>query len=470
VVGSGFNLGLIIGTSGRIADTDRIVVFNSSNDMLDYGFQASDPEYIAATLHFGALQKPSQLAVGCWDSAIESITVALADCRSKNTDWYTVLLTGATAYNIRDIAAFVQSAAPASFQFYTTNSANVSSGTDVLAAGYEAGASSPSTDIHSATIPTFRISVDADTVAPTWKSITLAPTGLTTGVLIAAAMQTAIRAIGGAYAGVTVAFTGGVYVITSGTVGDTSKIRVENGSANDVAASLKIGSANGAVDTDGTGSTTLYLKTAGLTRNLGQYSSTAYAAASIMGEAMGANTGLANSSCDLAYKSEPGVVPETLTEDQLKIILGKNCNAYVNYGSEYNLFRQGTATDGTPFDQVIGLDMLVNSIRIAVFNLLTSVNKVPQTEAGMTQIYSVLHQCLMTVLNDGFIAPGVWNAPPVLTLATGDTLSQGFLIMSESMASQSEVDRAARKSPPIYIAIKLAGAIEFVVVQVNTNL
>jgi hypothetical protein len=469
-VGSGFNLGLIIGTSGRIIDMTRVVIFNSPADMLDYGFQTDDPEYAAAALYFSALQKPNQLAVGCWDSANESITAALSACRSKITDWYTVLLTGATDYDIRDIAAFVQMTAPAAFQFYTTNSPEVLSNSDVLAAGYETGAISSSQDIHAATSPTFRLAVDADTVTPTWHSITLIPAGLTSGELIAEAMQAAIQVLGGAYAGVTVVYTDGVYVITSGTQGDTSKVRVTVGAINDVAATLKIGAANLAIDTDGTGSTTLYLKTAGLTRSLGQYSSTPYAAASIMGEAMGANTGLANSSCDLAYKLEPGVAPEVLAEGQLGIILSKNCNVYVNYGNKYNLFRQGVATDGTHFDQVIGLDMLVNSIQIAVLNLLTSVSKVPQTEAGIAQIYSVLYQCMMTTLNDGFIAPGVWNGPPVLTLSTGDTLSQGFLIMSQSIASQSEVDRAARKAPPIYIAIKLAGAIEFVVVQVNTNL
>jgi hypothetical protein len=69
--------------------------------------------------------------------------------------------------------------------------------------------------------------------------------------LIASAMQTAIQALGGNYQWVTVAFTGGVYVITSGTIGPGSKVRIAAGPTNDVAATLKIGAANGAVDTDG---------------------------------------------------------------------------------------------------------------------------------------------------------------------------------------------------------------------------
>jgi len=122
-------------------------------------------------------------------------------------------------------------------------------------AGAEVGASSPSTDIHTETSPTFRIAVDGDVGiagSPTYHSITLTPTGLNSGAAIATAMQAAIRALGGIYAAVTVAY-GTVYTITSGTQGAQSKVRIANGATNDVAAALKIGAANSATDTDGTG-------------------------------------------------------------------------------------------------------------------------------------------------------------------------------------------------------------------------
>jgi hypothetical protein len=438
--------------------------------MLSYGFQVSDPEYAAATLYFSASQKPDKVAIGFWNSGSESLTAALTACRSKNTDWYGMMLCEATSYNVRDIAAFVEAAAPACAQFYTTADTDNLNSSDPVAAGFETGASAPSTDIHLATTPTFKISVDSDVSgAPTYQSITLTPTGLTTGLLIAAAMQAAIRAVGGIYANVGVAFIGGVYVITSGTKGNTSKVRVANGAANDVAATLKIGAANAAVDTAGTGSLGAYLEGASFHRSLGQHSTGQDSVASIMGYAMGANTGLLNSAYTLAYKSEPGVTPEVLTEAQCTILKGKNLNIYINRGNTYNLFEQGVMADGTHFDQLLGLDLLVNNIQIAVLNLLTSVNKVPQTEAGITQLYSVISQACQTALTSDFIAPGVWNGPPLLTLNTGDMLSQGFLVLSDSIDSQSEIDRTARKAPPIYVPIKLAGAVEFAVVQVNVN-
>jgi len=116
-------------------------------------------------------------------------------------------------------------------------------------AGYETGAASPSTDISGGSATTFKIQNDGDDTA---RSVTLTLTGLNTGVLIAAAVQAGIRALAGIYAAVTCTFTGGVYVITSGTTGTASKVRITAGASNDVAAALKIGAANGAIATDGT--------------------------------------------------------------------------------------------------------------------------------------------------------------------------------------------------------------------------
>ncbi len=118
-------------------------------------------------------------------------------------------------------------------------------------AGYETGASGGSTNISGGTANQFQIACDADVDASTYHNVTLTLTGLTTGALIAAQMQTQIRAIGGIYANVTVAYTNSVYVTTSGTTGSDSKVRIIAGTSNDVSATLKIGAANGAVDTDG---------------------------------------------------------------------------------------------------------------------------------------------------------------------------------------------------------------------------
>jgi hypothetical protein len=204
-------------------------------------------------------------------------------------------------------------------------------------------------------------------------------------------------------------------------------------------------------------------------RSIGQWSTTADAAAAIMGYAMGANTGLANSAYTLAYKSEVGVTADTLTSAEVAFIKGDNGNCYINRGNQYNLFEQGMMADGSYFDEVINLDILVNSIQLNVMDLLTGVPKVPQTEGGVALLVDAISQPCKTAKETGFIAPGIWTAAPVLTLNTNDMLSDGFLVLADTISNQSSNDRAARKAPPIYVPIKLAGAIEHVVISITVN-
>lgn len=204
-------------------------------------------------------------------------------------------------------------------------------------------------------------------------------------------------------------------------------------------------------------------------RSIGQYSTIEYAAAAIMGYAMGANTGLANSAYTLAYKPEVGITAEALTSAQVTSIKASNGNAYVNRGYFYNTFEQGVMADGTPFDQVLNLDVLVNAVQIAIMDLLTSATKIPQTEDGVGMIINAITGPCSDAKTKGFIAPGVWNAAPILNVNTGDTLSNGYLILADKIANQLPADRTARKSPPIYVLAKLAGAIEFVVINIIVN-
>ncbi len=119
--------------------------------------------------------------------------------------------------------------------------------------------------------------------------------------------------------------------------------------------------------------------------------------------------------------------------------------------------------------------MLVNDMQLAIFDLLKSRPKIAQTEAGMNDIKLAIKPALNKMRLVGFIAPGKWNGPDIwLTedycpLATGDMLSDGYLILSEPIDNQSQADRDARKAPNIYTPIKLAGAIHTVLVQIDVN-
>lgn len=227
------------------------------------------------------------------------------------------------------------------------------------------------------------------------------------------------------------------------------------------------------------GNVLLTLQTSGYRRSLGQYSLNALSAVvgsaasfpvvAIMGYAMGAMTGLAKSAYTLMFKPEVGITPDVLTLAKVTAIKGANGNVYISRGSTYNLFETGVMANGTFFDEVINLDVLANDIQTGIMTLFQSVTKIPQTEDGVTSIVSAITTPCEAGVNKGVLSPGIWAAAPILNVNTNDYLSKGYLIVADSIANQSSVDRDARKSPPTYVLVKMAGAVQSVVINVLVN-
>jgi len=205
-------------------------------------------------------------------------------------------------------------------------------------------------------------------------------------------------------------------------------------------------------------------------RSLGIYSEISpMLSVAVAGWAMGANTGLANSAYTIANKPLKGVLVDPLDENTVKAVKGANGNYYVNRGQQFDGFEQGTMASGAWFDEIINLDMLANNIQLSVMDLLKSARKVPQTEDGVLMIIAAFTPDLEKALRIGFLAPGIWKAPPILNLAFGDAIPGGYVIQSEPVDEQSQANRDARLAPPIYAAVKLAGAIQHVVIQIDVN-
>jgi hypothetical protein len=117
------------------------------------------------------------------------------------------------------------------------------------AAATSVSAASPSTDISAESDDSFSIAVDGGEA----EDVQLTLTGLDTGAKIATAMQNAIRALGGAAADVTVAYTS-VYTVTSGTLGTGSSIVIAAPSTGgSLCEELKLGTPGSGVETAGTG-------------------------------------------------------------------------------------------------------------------------------------------------------------------------------------------------------------------------
>ncbi|MBA8051908.1 DUF3383 domain-containing protein [Klebsiella michiganensis] len=211
------------------------------------------------------------------------------------------------------------------------------------------------------------------------------------------------------------------------------------------------------------------LKAAGYARTFWQYSSSSkYAAISAFGRAFTVNFTGNNTTITLKFKTEPGVTYETLTTAQAAAIDAINGNVYVYYANDTAIIQQGVMANGDFFDERHGLDWLQNYVQTNLYNLLyTSTTKIPQTDAGVTRLMTNVEASLDQAVNNGLIAPGVWNGGPIGQIESGDTLTKGYYVYADAVANQAQSDREARKSPVIQAAIKLAGAIHYGDVQIN---
>lgn len=211
------------------------------------------------------------------------------------------------------------------------------------------------------------------------------------------------------------------------------------------------------------------LKAAKYARTFGQYSSaTPFAAASLFGRAFSVNFNGNNTTITLKFKQQPGITSEALTQNQANALAEKNANVFINYNNDTAIIQEGVMSNGDFIDERHGLDWLQNYVQTNLYNLLyTSTTKIPQTDAGVTRLVSNVEQSMAQAVNNGLVAPGIWNGSEMGQLASGDTLTKGYYIYAPAVATQAQSDREARKAPVIQVACKLAGAVHFANVEIN---
>jgi hypothetical protein len=209
----------------------------------------------------------------------------------------------------------------------------------------------------------------------------------------------------------------------------------------------------------------------GFTRTFGQYSlSSPYAVCAMFGRAFTVDFQGQNTVITLKFKQEPGVAAEQLTETQASTLQTKRCNVFVGYANDAAIIQEGVMASGMFFDERHNSDWLQNQISTDLFNTLyTSPTKIPQTDAGVHVLTAtVANSCNIGVQN-GMIAPGQWNGPPLGQISTGQQLPAGFYVYAPKVASQPQSIREQRIAPTIQALVKLAGAIHFADCIVNVN-
>jgi hypothetical protein len=202
-----------------------------------------------------------------------------------------------------------------------------------------------------------------------------------------------------------------------------------------------------------------------------QYSSSnPYAIVSLLGRILTVDyTGNATT-ITLAYKDQPGITPESLNTVQADSVRSKCCNAFLRFNNDTAIILNGVVSSGNFVDEITGMDWLAIALQTALYNLLyTTPTKIPQTDAGTNMLVTTAEAVCDQAVVNGLLGPGVWQSAGFGTLVTGEFLPKGYFVWAQRMADQNPVDRAARRSPTIQIAAKLAGAIHEVSIAVSVN-
>ena len=422
---NGFDTGLIIGNSGVIGTKERVRMYTDADTMLDDGFLAASPEYKAALIYFAQTPKPAKVMIG---RHVASNVTESAEAVAAGT--------GVTAATVT-AATFGQKVNNANGKYTFAYD-----GTDWLLGGAKATLSAygvtPTGD-----------AAEGDTITVTYCAAETAETYL--------AALTACREKSSAW-----------YIAYLIGAEKADIVSAAGWAEAQTGVVLFYDTADGDTLSGASGNIFETLKGLGYERSLGVYAeSGSYKAVAVMGYALAANDGTANSAYTLAYKALKGCSPTTgVSAAQVAALKGNNGNVYLQRAETYDVFEQGVMASGEHFDVRIGIDQLAYNIQRSVVDLLArTATKVPQTDAGMTQIKTAIAAECDKAVQTGFLASGVWNGPEVLNLKTGDALGAGYLIQSGSIDEQTAAERASRKAPPFYVALKLAGAIESVVVK-----
>lgn len=189
------------------------------------------------------------------------------------------------------------------------------------------------------------------------------------------------------------------------------------------------------------------------------------------GRGMSVNFAASNTTMTMHLKELVGVSSDAgLTQTLLGQAKDVGADCYANMAGSAKVLSHGA--NGF-FDDVYNLDWMVGALQVSGFNYLAQTStKVPQTEAGMDGLKGAYRSVCAQAAVNGFVAPGSWTSadtfgnPEDFKRNIGDF---GYYIFSSPVATQAPADRAARKAPPIQIAVKYAGAIQTsdVIVYIN---
>lgn len=459
---------LILGDSD-IIDTQTRIVSYADIASVAAAFGTSAPEYLAASLFFSQAPKPTQLYIGKWAQAATAgrlIGAPLTAAQQVLAN-FTAITTGALKLQIDGASAVTISALNFSAAINLNGVASILN-----------SALTGATCVWDGSHFVIKSSTTGATSAISYPVAPAA--GVDIKALFGFVQASGARSVGGIIAETAVAavtlidqmptfWEGLMFASTNIVNADHLAVAAYiEATAHIYGLTTQEATAIDAVSTADIG---YQLKALGYQRTFGQYSaSSPYAVASMFGRILTTDFNANNSTITLQFKQEPGVTAETLTSAQANALDGKRYNYFANFNNGTAIIVNGMMFGPAYVDEIYGLDWLVNRVQTDLWNLLyTSATKIPQTDDGVNQLLNTVDAACGAAVNNGLLAPGTWQAGGFGQIKTGDFLPKGYYVYAPAIATQSAADRAARKSPPIQIAAKLAGAVHSADVAITVN-
>lgn len=471
---------LLVATSSPVVDvTERLRTYTSLTDV-GIAFGNTGPEYGCAKAWFSQVPQPREIKIGRWAKTATAGKLVCAPLSTANQQ-----LAAWTAITTGSFKVGIDAVAPVDVTGLTfAGAANLNAIAGIIQTAVRAANAAfvAATVIYNAQYQRFEFSSGT--------------TGATSQVTFLAAAATGVNIAGmlggvsgaGAYTapGILAESAVAAALIFDSQYGQTfyGMMIPEAVTADQLAVALFIEATNnkhvygvtsqdaseliGAANTTSIG---YQLAQANLNKTVWQYSSTSpYAVASLLGRALTVNYNGNNTVITVMWKQEPGVVAETLNDQQMANVEANYGNVFVAYNNNTTIIEQGRMASGEFIDTITGADAFAISVMNDVFNLFyTSPTKIPQTDPGNHLIATTIEAACSRFVTNGYLAPGVWDQSGFGTLEQGDFIAQGFYVYAPPIALQSQAARQARKSVAFQVAAKCAGAIHSADIVLNIS-
>lgn len=463
---------LILGTSTVIDTVERFRNYESIAAVAaDFGTSAA--EYLAALLWFQQAPQPTNLKIGRWINAAASGTLRgaplsaaqqlLANFTAVTSGGFTYTKNGGSATNVTAINL--------------SGAANLNAVATLITA-----ALSGATMVWNSTFSRFELTSSTTGSTSSISFLTAPGSGTDISALLGmtsassgsyradgAALETALAAVtlfdadyGQAwYATMVLGASNADHLACAGYIEATNTKHVYGVTTQEAGALVA------ATTTD----IAYQLAQLGYNKTFVQYSSASpYAMASYLGRLLTVDYTANNTAITMMFKQEPGITAEHINSSQADSLKAKHCNAFVAFNNDTAIVMNGVAASGVFSDIVTSTDWLAVTMMTSLYNVLyTSPTKVPQTDSGTQLLVVTAEAVLSQAVENGMLAPGVWNSSGFGILKQGAYMAKGFYVYAPKVDLQNPSDRAARKSVPIQIAAKLAGAIHEVNIAVTVN-